>query len=162
MVSSTPPDPLQINREKGGCRRGLLLRATEALTHQPDSTRREVCCPPGALLRDITRTLPAPVHPSGCSPLLMGQAGSDAVTERRLRAMQRVFRALGWSVGRVGVQVEFSSVPSVAARDAERVGRAHLRNAWLRGRCHAGILFFLTTGRCTLCWADGCRWIPAV
>ena len=67
----------------------------------------------------------------------MGQAGSDAVTERRLRAMQRVFRALGWSVGRVGVQVEFSSVPSVAARDAEKTGRAHLRNAWLRGRCHS-------------------------
>ena len=37
--------------------------------------------------------------------------------------MQRVFRALGWSVGRVGVQVEFSSVPSVAVRDTERVGR---------------------------------------
>ena len=50
--------------------------------------------------------------------------------------MQRVFRALGWSVGRVGVQVEFSSVPSVAARDTERVGRTHLINAWLRGRCH--------------------------
>ena len=32
VVSSTPPDPLQINREKGGCRRGLLLRATEALS----------------------------------------------------------------------------------------------------------------------------------
>ena len=136
MVSSTPPDPLQIKGEKGGCRRGLLLRGTEALTHQPDSTCREVCCPPGALLRDITRTLPAPVHPSGCSPLLMGQAGSDAVTERSLRAMQRVFRALGWSVGRVGVQVEFSSVPSVAARDTERTGRTHLINAWLRGRCH--------------------------
>jgi len=68
VVSSTPPDPLQIG-DKGGCRRGLLLRGTEALTHQPDSTCREVCCPPGALLRDITRTLPAPVHPSGCSPL---------------------------------------------------------------------------------------------
>ena len=95
-----------------------------------------MCCPPGALLRDITRTLPAPVHPSGCSPLLMAQAGSDAVTERSPRAMQRVFRALGWSVGRVGVQVEFSSVPSVPARDAEKVGRTHLINAWLRGRCH--------------------------
>ena len=66
----------------------------------------------------------------------MGQAGSDAVTERRLRAMQRVFRALGWSVGRVGVQVEFSSVPSMAGKDAERTGRAHLINAWLRGRCY--------------------------
>ena len=62
---------------------------------------------------------------------------AEGVTERSLRAMQRVFRALGWSVGRVGVQVEFSSVPSVPARDAEKVGRTHLRNAWLRGWCHS-------------------------
>ena len=61
---------------------------------------------------------------------------AEGVSERSLRAMQRVFRALGWSVGRVGVQVEFSSVPSVTARDAEKVGRTHLINAWLRGRCH--------------------------
>ena len=61
---------------------------------------------------------------------------AEGVTERSLRAMQRVVRALGWSVGRVGVQVEFSSVPSVAARDTERTGRTHLINAWLRGRCH--------------------------
>ena len=45
-----------------------LLGGTEGPIRWPDPTHREVCFPPGAQVRDITRRLPSLVHPSDYYP----------------------------------------------------------------------------------------------
>ena len=64
-----------------------LLKGTEGSICQPDPTRREVCCLPGAKVRDVARMLPNLVHPSDYYPLLIVQAGSDDIEERSLKTI---------------------------------------------------------------------------
>ena len=120
-----------------------LLRGTEGPICRPDPTRREVCCLPGARVRDVARKLPNLVRPSDYYPLLIVQAGSDDIDERSLKAIKRDFRGLGRLVDGAGVQVVFSSIPAVAGRGTERTRKAHLINTWLRGWCqHRNVGFF--------------------
>ena len=65
-----------------------------------DLTQREVCCLPGAQLKNITRNLPDLVHPSDYYPLLIVQAGSDAVAQRSLQTIKKDFRVSGRLVER--------------------------------------------------------------
>lgn len=110
-------------RKEGWLSQGTPSEGNRSSDTLARSYLQECMLPFWGLAQDISRRLPALVQPSGCSPLLMGQAGSDALTERSLRAMQRLFWAPGWSVEGVGVQVELFSVPSVAVRDTERSGK---------------------------------------
>jgi len=52
------------------------------------------------------------------------------------KAIKRDFRALGQLVEGSGVQVVFSSIPSVAGNSTERGRKTHLVNRWLRDWCH--------------------------
>ena len=72
-----------------------VLRGTEGPICRPDPNCREVCCLPGARVRDIARKLPNLVRPSNYYPLLTVQAGSDKVAERSLKAIKWDFRGLG-------------------------------------------------------------------
>jgi len=94
----------------------------------PNSTRREVCCLPGAWISDITSRIPSLVCPSDYYSLLIVQAGSNDVAERTVRAIKRDFRELWLLVDRVGVYVVFSSIPSVVGRDAGRTRETYLIN----------------------------------
>lgn len=118
-----------------------LLRGTEGPICRPDPTCREVCCLPGARVRDIARKLPNLVRPSDYYPLLIVQAGSDDTEERSLKTIKWDFRGLGWLLDGVGVQVVFLSIPMVAGRGTERTQKAHLINTWLRGWCQHRIFF---------------------
>ena len=82
-----------------------LLRGIEGLIFQPDPTHREVCCLPGAQVRDISRKLPSLNCPFDYYLLLMVQAGSDEVTDRNLRTIKNDFRGLGRLVDEAGIQV---------------------------------------------------------
>jgi len=62
------------------------------------------------------------------------QAGSDEITERSPKAIKRHFRALGKLVEGSGVQVVFSSIPSVAENSTER-GRNHRKVGVARDLC---------------------------
>ena len=104
------------------------LRGTDSPICWPDSTLREVYCLPGVLVRDTSRKPSSLIHPSGYYPLLIVQVSSDEVTERRLRNNKRDFRTLGWLVDRAGIQVVFSSVPSVVVRVTERTRKTHFIN----------------------------------
>ena len=42
----------------------------------------------------------------------------------------------------VGVQVVFSSIPSVAEKDTERSRKSHLINTWLKDWCKCKNLFY--------------------
>ena len=122
-----------------------LLRGTEGRAHQLDPTSREDCCLLGARVRDISGKLPDLIRPSDYYPLLLVQAGRDEVTEKSMRTMKKDFRGLARVVDGAGVQVVFSSVPSVARKDGKRIRKTHRINKWLRGRCkhkNLGFLFF--------------------
>ena len=126
-----------------------LLRGAEGPICRPDPTRREVCCLPGARVRDIARKLLNLVCPSDYYPLLIVQASSDDIEERSLKTIKRDFRGLGRLVDGAGVQIVFSSIPAGAGRGTERTQNAHLINTWLRGWCQHRITIFLTMGHFT-------------
>ncbi|XP_048824010.1 uncharacterized protein LOC125703493 [Lagopus muta] len=109
-----------------------LLKGTEGPICRPDPTRREVCCLPGARVRDISRKLPGLIRPSDYYPLLVVQVGSDDTAKRSLRAIKNDFKGLGRVLDGAGMQVIFSSIPSVAGKDSERIKKALLINKWLR------------------------------
>ncbi|TRZ23385.1 hypothetical protein HGM15179_003736 [Zosterops borbonicus] len=54
-----------------------LLQRTEGTVCRPDPAHREVCCLPGAWVRDITEKLSGLIQPYDYYPLLILQAGSD-------------------------------------------------------------------------------------
>ena len=110
-----------------------LLRGTEGPVCRPDPTHREVCCLPGAWVRDITRKLPDLVCPSHYYPLVIIQAGRDEIADRSLKAIKSDFRGLGWLLDGVGVQEMFSSILSVVGRDTEQTRKAQMINTHLRG-----------------------------
>ena len=91
---------------------------------------------------DISRELPSLICPSDYYPLLIVQASNSKVTERSLRIIKKDFRGLGRLVDGVGVQVVFSSNPSVSGKDTERSRKTHLINTW----CKCKFLFLLTMG----------------
>ena len=98
-----------------------LLRGTEGPICQPDPTRREVCCLPGAWVRDISSKLPGLIRPSDYYPLLIIQASRDEIAEKSLTSIKKDFRGLGRVVDGAGMQVVFSSIPSVAGKGTERI-----------------------------------------
>ena len=65
-----------------------LLEGTEGPICRPAPTRREVCCLPGARVRDISRKLPSLIRNSDYYPLLIVQAGSDEVAEKSQERLQ--------------------------------------------------------------------------
>jgi len=72
-----------------------FLRGTEGLICRSDPSHREVCCLPGAQVRDVAKKFPGLVRPSGYYPLLVMQVGGDEVAERSPKAIKRDFRPLG-------------------------------------------------------------------
>ncbi|KAK4810861.1 hypothetical protein QYF61_008833 [Mycteria americana] len=75
-----------------------LLRGTEGPICHADTSHREVCCLPGARVRDITRKLPSLVEPSDYYLLLLFHVGGDEVAVCGPREIKRDFRALGRKV----------------------------------------------------------------
>jgi len=60
-----------------------FLRGTEGPVCWADPPHREVCCLPGAWVRDITRKPPSLVRPSHYYPSLLFHVGGDEVAVRR-------------------------------------------------------------------------------
>ncbi|KFP05974.1 hypothetical protein N300_12226, partial [Calypte anna] len=113
-----------------------LLRGTEGPICRPDPSHREVCCLPGARVRDISRRLPQLIQPSDYYPLLVVQAGSDDIAGRSTKVIKKDFKALGRLVDGSGAQVVFASVPAIEDLNEERTRKTNLINRWLRDWCH--------------------------
>uniref|UniRef100_A0A8C8E8K1 SGNH hydrolase-type esterase domain-containing protein n=1 Tax=Otus sunia TaxID=257818 RepID=A0A8C8E8K1_9STRI len=113
-----------------------MLRGAEGPICRPDPHHREVCCLPGARVKDITRRLPSLVKPKDYYPLLVFQVGSDDVTRRSIKSMKRDFKALGKMIKGSGAQVVFSSIPPVGGMDEDEHRRAQQINSWLQDWCH--------------------------
>ena len=112
-----------------------LLRGTEGSICRLDPSHREMCCLPGARVRDITRKLPELVKSTDYFLLLTVQVGSDEIAQRSLRTMKRDFRGLGRLVQGMGARVILCSLPSGTVRDTEQAWKAQVMNNWLRSWC---------------------------
>jgi len=123
-----------------------LLRGTEGPICRPDPSHGEVCCLPGARVRDITRKLPGLVRPSDYYPLLVVQVGSDEVRTKSVQEIKRDFRALGQQVKGSGAQVVFSSIPPTAGKDEGRNRKSQQINTWLQAWCQRQNLGFFHHG----------------
>ena len=124
---------------------GSLLKGTEGPICRPDPTRREVCCLPGARVRDFAKEVKRLVQPTDYYPLLVFQAGSDEVATRSPKAIKRDFRDLGRLLRGSGAQVVFASVLPIGGIEAER--RAVHINSWLRDWCDRQNFGFFDHGK---------------
>ena len=112
-LRQSPPCLEIVSVRKG--RRGIvvgdsLLWGTEGPICRPDPTCREVCCLPGAHIRDIARKVPGLVCSSDYCPLLIVQISSDEIAQGSLQAIKKDVRGLGQMVEGVVVYVLFSSL----------------------------------------------------
>ncbi|GAB0208697.1 hypothetical protein GRJ2_003335400 [Grus japonensis] len=120
-----------------------LLKGTEGPICRADPPLREVCCLPGARVKDIARKLPSLVQPSDYYPLLLLHVGGDEAETRSTKAIKRDFRLLGQSLKDSGAQVILSSLLPVEGSNGGRNRRTQSINAWLRGCCqHHNFGFF--------------------
>ncbi|XP_074991813.1 uncharacterized protein LOC142074828 isoform X2 [Calonectris borealis] len=112
-----------------------LLCRTEAPICRPDPLFREVCCLPGAQIRDVTTRLESLVQPSDYYPFLLFHVGTNDVATKSLRSIKRDFRALGRMLKTSGAQVVFSSILPVMGGDLGRNRRDQDINTWLQDWC---------------------------
>ncbi|KAK4816911.1 LOW QUALITY PROTEIN: hypothetical protein QYF61_024921 [Mycteria americana] len=89
----------------------MYLRGTEGPLCRTDPPLREVCCLPGAPVKDVTRIRPSLVQPSDYYPLLLFHVGGDEAATRSPSAIKRDFRALGWLL--CTVTLDGTEVPSL-------------------------------------------------
>ena len=89
-----------------------LLKGAEGPICRPGPLHREVCCLPGAWVKDVRKKLPSLVRPTDYYPLLLFQVGNDDLGRISLRTLKKDFRALGRQVKGLGAQFVFSSISS--------------------------------------------------
>ena len=136
-----------------------LLRGTEAPTCRPDALSREVCCLPGARIRDATERLLSLVQSAGCYPLLLFYVSTSDTARSSLRSIKKDYRALGVVVRDSGAQAVFSSIVPVKGKEFERASRIWRINQCLRDWCHSQGFSYLDHGtrfeKSALLGADG-------
>ncbi|XP_075769327.1 uncharacterized protein LOC142821635 isoform X1 [Pelodiscus sinensis] len=123
-----------------------LLRGTEAPICRPDSSSREVCCLPGARIRDVTEALSRIIRPSDYYPMLLIHVGTNDTARCDTERIKCDYRALGVWVKEFGAQVVFSSILPVKGRGLGRERCILEVNAWLRRWCHQEGFGFLDHG----------------
>ena len=120
-----------------------ILRGIEGPICRPDPLHREVCCLPGAHVKDLTAKVPALVRPKDYYPLLVFQVSSDDITRKSPKAMKRDFRSLGKVIRGLGAQIVFSSIPSGGGMEEKEYRRTQQMNLWLQDWCYRqGFGFF--------------------
>ncbi|XP_075757100.1 uncharacterized protein LOC142818831 isoform X1 [Pelodiscus sinensis] len=123
-----------------------LLRGTEAPICRPDSSSREVCCLPGARIRDVTEALSRIIRPSDYYPMLLIHVGTNDTARCDTERIKCGYRALGVRVKEFGAQVVFSSILPVKGRGPGRERCILEVNAWLRRWCRQEGFGFLDHG----------------
>lgn len=123
-----------------------LLRGTEAAICRPDQQVREVCCLPGAKVRDVAERLPRLFKPTDSYPLLLIHVGTNNTARRSLEDTVRDYEVLGKRVRELGAQVVFSSLLPVEGRGPGRERRILEMNNWLRRWCQRERFGFLDHG----------------
>jgi len=95
----------------------------EAPICQHDTLSREVCCLPGARIRNITKRLPSLVQSTDYYPLLLFHMGMNHIGRRSLRNIKKDYKSLGAAMMDSEAQVVFSSVLLIKGKEFERASR---------------------------------------
>ncbi|XP_067418891.1 uncharacterized protein [Emydura macquarii macquarii] len=120
-----------------------LLRGTESSICRPDRETREVCCLPGARIRDVTERLPKLIKSSDRYPFLLLHVGTNDTAKNDLERITADYVALGKEIKEFEAQVVFSSILPVQGKGPGRDRRIVEVNAWLRRWCRReGFGFF--------------------
>jgi len=109
---------------------------------------QEVCCLPGARVRDVARKLPGLVQPSDYYPLLVMQVGGDDIMDRSPKAIKRDFRAPERLAEGSGHRWCFPQYHQWQERALKGAGK--LINRWLSNWCHRDIMGTFTWHQA--CW----------
>ncbi|XP_043402448.1 uncharacterized protein LOC122465802 [Chelonia mydas] len=120
-----------------------LLRGTESSICRPDRENREVCCLPGAKIRNVTERLPRLIKPSDRYPFLLLHVGTNDTAKNDLERITADYVALGRRIKELEAQVVFSSILPVEGKGLGRDRRIVEVNEWLRRWCQReGFGFF--------------------
>ncbi|CAM5108087.1 unnamed protein product [Natator depressus] len=120
-----------------------LLRGTESSICRPDRENQEVCCLPGAKIRNVTERLPTLIEPSDRYPFLLLHVGTNDTVKNDLERITADYVALGRRIKEFEAQVVFSSILPVEGKGQGRDRRIVEVNEWLRRWCRReGFGFF--------------------
>ncbi|CAJ0966080.1 unnamed protein product, partial [Ranitomeya imitator] len=81
-----------------------LLRGTEAAFCRPDITAREVCCLPGAMIKDVTDRIPKLFSSKDVHPFLLIHVGTNDTARKDLPTICKDFEELGKKVKELDAQ----------------------------------------------------------
>ncbi|CAJ0962937.1 unnamed protein product [Ranitomeya imitator] len=88
-----------------------LLRATEAAICRPDITAREVCCLPGAMIKDVTDRIPKLFSSKDVHPFLLIHVGTNDTARKDLPTICKDFEELGKKVKELDAQTTRIRIP---------------------------------------------------
>ena len=91
-----------------------ILWGTEGAICRPDPLAREVCCYPGACIRDIAERIPQLLRPTDHYPMLLIHVGTNDMARSTPSQVMRHYRELGAGLRDLGAQVVFSSILPVS------------------------------------------------
>ncbi|XP_073435803.1 uncharacterized protein [Dendrobates tinctorius] len=123
-----------------------LLRGTEAAICRPDITSREMCCLPGAKIKDVSDRISGLFRPTDDYPFLLLHVGTNDTARNDLETICRDFEDLGKKVKELGAQVVFSSILPVDGHGTRRWNKILQVNNWLRRWCRQQRFGFLDHG----------------
>ncbi|XP_069588568.1 uncharacterized protein [Ranitomeya imitator] len=123
-----------------------LLRGTEAAICRPDITAREVCCLPGAMIKDVTDRIPKLFSSKDLHPFLLIHVGTNDTARKDLPTICKDFEELGKKVKELDAQVVFSSIFPVDGHGTRRWNKILDANNWLRRWCRQQGFGFLDHG----------------
>ncbi|XP_073198747.1 uncharacterized protein [Lepidochelys kempii] len=127
-----------------------LLQGTESSICRPDRENREVCCLPGAKIRDVTERLPRLIKPSDRYPFLLLHVGTNDTAKNDLERITADYMALGRRIKEFEAQVVFSSILPVEGKCLGRDRRIVEVNEWLRRWCRREGFGFFDHGMCSM------------
>lgn len=93
---------------------------------------REVCCLPGAHIKDVTERLPDLVCSTDYLLLLFHIGTRDTAVSNLKNIHYRDYKELGAAVKNSGAQAVFSSILQFRGTGRERTNRIKKINKWLR------------------------------
>ncbi|XP_075208143.1 uncharacterized protein LOC142313042 [Anomaloglossus baeobatrachus] len=123
-----------------------LLRGTEAAICRPDMTSREMCCLPGAKIKDVSDRISELLRPTDDYPFLLIHVGTNDTARNELETICSDFEDLGKKVKELGAQVVFSSILPADGNGTRRWNKILQVNNWLRRWCRQQRFGFLDHG----------------
>jgi len=123
-----------------------LLRGNEAPICRPEREQHDVCCLPGAKVRDVAERVPQLVKSIDYYPLLLFHVSTNDRASQNLGRIKEDYKALEVQVKSIGAQVIFSSILPAGGKGVARNQFKMRISSWLRGWYHREDFCFYDNG----------------